>query len=420
MVPYKADTVWIISDREGQTEPVYETVQIGSNYCSQTIAIAPNGSLVWYQDDKNLYVCGNVNDTTITGEDVNAQIARQADPAGFGYYNKVEIARIHERYDALSDTEKAKVTEYDKLLEIDKVLALDGKNAAERLNSGIAALPETVTLADKEMVQTLRGIYDKLSEDEKETIVGLDKLEAAEAAIAALETAQEIEALTADIAALPAADKLTSADAGQVKKLMAQYEALKEEDQAKVANSAVLLAASKRIAAIEKQMADAGQLIQDTLAGKEITLDSMESIKAVDDALNGLAESDLALITGIEQYLSPAKVDLVNLLIQRLGGMKITKDNAAEAEALIADITYLYGGVLEADLKYVKDYDKVAEAQAQLETLKQEHEKPEGGTDSDGKAEQPSTGEAFPVAVVWTFLTAGIAGSTLLLKRRRA
>lgn len=420
MVPYKADTVWIISDREGQTEPVYETVQIGSNYCSQTIAIAPNGSLVWYQDDKNLYVCGNVNDTTITGEDVNAQIARQADPAGFGYYNKVEIARIHERYDALSDTEKAKVTEYDKLLEIDKVLALDGKNAAERLNSGIAALPETVTLADKEMVQTLRGIYDKLSEDEKETIVGLDKLEAAEAAIAALETAQEIEALTADIAALPAADKLTSADAGQVKKLMAQYEALKEEDQAKVANSAVLLAASKRIAAIEKQMADAGQLIQDTLAGKEITLDSMESIKAVDDALNGLAESDLALITGIEQYLSPAKVDLVNLLIQRLSGMKITKDNAAEAEALIADITYLYGGVLEADLKYVKDYDKVAEAQAQLETLKQEPEKPEGGTDSDGKAEQPSTGEAFPVAVVWAFLTAGIAGSTLLLKRRRA
>ena len=87
--------------------------------------------MVWYQDDKNLYVCGNVNDTTITGEDVNAQIARQADPAGFGYYNKVEIARIHERYDALSDTEKAKVTEYDKLLEIDKVLALDGKNAAE-------------------------------------------------------------------------------------------------------------------------------------------------------------------------------------------------------------------------------------------------------------------------------------------------
>ena len=167
-------------------------------------------------------------------------------------------------------------------------------------------------------------------------------------------------------------------------------------------------------------MADAGQLIQDTLAGKEITLDSMESIKAVDDALNGLAESDLALITGIEQYLSPAKVDLVNLLIQRLGGMKITKDNAAEAEALIADITYLYGGVLEADLKYVKDYDKVAEAQAQLETLKQEPEKPEGGTDSDGKAEQPSTGEAFPVAVVWAFLTAGIAGSALLLKRRRA
>lgn len=54
MVPYNCNTdenFWIISDKQGQTEPDYETAKtVGNNYCSQTVAVAPNGYLVWYQD----------------------------------------------------------------------------------------------------------------------------------------------------------------------------------------------------------------------------------------------------------------------------------------------------------------------------------------------------------------------------------
>ncbi len=418
MVPYNCNTdenFWIISDKQGQTEPDYETAKtVGNNYCSQTVAVAPNGYLVWYQDDGYLYVYGREDDAPVTGEDVNAQIARLADPADFGYYNKVEIARIHERYDALSDAEKEKVTEYEKLLEIDKVMLLDGKNAVERLNSGIAALPDTITLDNKDTVLTLRSIYNKLSEDERQAVVGMDKLESAEAAIAALETEQAITALVGNINALPSIDKLTSADGGNVKKLMEQYEPLKQDDREKVTNSALLLAAFERITAIEKQMADVEAMIKEKLEGVTVTLDTKEDIQAIDKAMEGLASTDVAKITAVEQFLSPAKVDLVNLMLKELveDGQTVTatQENKEALQALLDEINQYYTGIPEADKKYVEGYEAVATVQAAIDALE------EKDSDLNGGKPAPETGDHLPTAALLLVLA---AGSTLLINRKR-
>lgn len=416
--PYNCNTdenFWIISDKQGQTEPDYETAKtVGNNYCSQTVAVAPNGYLVWYQDDGYLYVYGREDDAPVTGEDVNAQIARLADPADFGYYNKVEIARIHERYDALSDAEKEKVTEYDKLLEIDKVMLLDGKNAVERLNSGIAALPDTITLDNKDTVLTLRSIYNKLSEDDRQAVAGLDKLESAEAAIAALETEQAITALVGNINALPSIDKLTSSDGGNVKKLMEQYETLKQDDREKVTNSALLLAAFERITAIEKQMADVEAMIKEKLEGVTVNLDTKEDIQAIDKAMEGLASTDVAKITAVEQFLSPAKVDLVNLMLKELveDGQTVTatQENKEALQALLDEINQYYTGIPEADKKYVEGYEAVATVQAAIDALE------EKDSDLNGGKPAPETGDHLPTAALLLVLA---AGSTLLINRKR-
>lgn len=237
-----------------------------------------------------MYVCGRKDSETasaITGEDVNAQIARQADPVDFGYYNKVEITRIEERYNALSDAEKTKVTEYGKLLEIKKVMQFDGTNAIERLNDGIAALPESVTLESKETVQTLFNVYNKLSDADKAKVIDADKLIAADNTIKRLETEQEIAALKQEIEALPAVHKLTSADGGTVKKLVSRYQALDEDGRKKADASGALLAAEARIAAIEKQMSDVQALIKEKLEGQKVTLDSAADLKAIDQAMEG-------------------------------------------------------------------------------------------------------------------------------------
>lgn len=66
LVPYapnKQDKseLWIISDSRGQTEPKYEVVEgIGQKqYCSQSVAIAADGSLLWYNDAGRLYCYEN-------------------------------------------------------------------------------------------------------------------------------------------------------------------------------------------------------------------------------------------------------------------------------------------------------------------------------------------------------------------------
>lgn len=67
MVPYApvADEsqLWIIKDAAGQTKADYQVISgIGhAQYCSQTIAVADNGSLLWYNDAGYLYCYGKAD-----------------------------------------------------------------------------------------------------------------------------------------------------------------------------------------------------------------------------------------------------------------------------------------------------------------------------------------------------------------------
>lgn len=68
MVPFTPNAagnseIWIISDSQGQTEAKYEIVDnIGvSEYCSQSMIVAHDGSLVWYNDAARLYCYENVS-----------------------------------------------------------------------------------------------------------------------------------------------------------------------------------------------------------------------------------------------------------------------------------------------------------------------------------------------------------------------
>lgn len=68
MVPYQPNDqnhseLWILTDRQGQTTPQYEIVDnIGHRqFCSQSIAIAQDGSLIWYNDAARLYCYENTH-----------------------------------------------------------------------------------------------------------------------------------------------------------------------------------------------------------------------------------------------------------------------------------------------------------------------------------------------------------------------
>lgn len=135
--------------------------------------------------------------------------------------------------------------------------------AVERLNSGIAALPDTITLDNKDTVLTLRSIYNKLSGRRPAGSGGPGQAGiGGRLRLQRWKPNRPLPHWWGNINALPSIDKLTSSDGGNVKKLMEQYETLKQDDREKVTNSALLLAAFERITAIEKQMADVEAMIK--------------------------------------------------------------------------------------------------------------------------------------------------------------
>lgn len=404
VVPYKCtdkQNFWILTDREGQTEPSYEAFTVSStadssNFCSQTVAVAPNGYLVWYQDDKNLYICGRKDAQTasaVTAEDVDRQIARLAAGNGVKYYNLVEIDRVIERYNALSMEEQVKVKEYDKLVGIlQSIEAVD-------LNAQIAALPEKITQADREAVQVLMNAYNKLSGGAKKQITNADKLLAAAEAIRDLDEAELVEALNKDIAAMPELYTLTSSDQGAVNALISRYESLSDKAKKNVVGADKLLAAQEKVNAIVKQMNDAGKLILEKLSGQKVTRETAKDLKEINQALEGLAASDLQKITEIEQYVSPAKVDLVNLLMEKLMAEKVNKDNVNQMKEWIADAEQFYQEIIEADRKYVKNYDKLPEIKEAVEAFKEVPAvKPQ--------PENPKTGDTAALLLVLAVMSA--------------
>lgn len=66
MLPYEPDAdgnseLWIISDREGQTKAKYEVIDYEKEgeYCSQSVVVAKDGTLIWYTDGGYLYCFEN-------------------------------------------------------------------------------------------------------------------------------------------------------------------------------------------------------------------------------------------------------------------------------------------------------------------------------------------------------------------------
>ena len=129
------------------------------------------------------------------------------------------------------------------------------KAAPVSVNEQIAALPETVTLADKAAVLACKGAYEALTETQRAVVVGYDKVTAALARIEELERAASeddllVANLMADIDAIPA--KVTAADKDSVLALKARYEALNEELQARITNYSKVTEALAAIEKIEK------------------------------------------------------------------------------------------------------------------------------------------------------------------------
>jgi|GEM_PF-3444954 len=201
--------------------------------------------------------------------------------------DKEAIEEAIAAYDALPDKEKAKIdpSVVAKLEAAESALeVLEASKTIEDLPSA-----DQITLDDKEEIIAAREAYEALSDEEKAKVnPGLvEKLEAAESALEVLEASKTIEDL-------PSADQITLADKEEIIAAREAYEALSDEEKAKVNPGLVgkLEAAESALEVLE-----ASKTIEDLPSADQITIDDKDKVMAAKEAYDALSEEEKAKVS---------------------------------------------------------------------------------------------------------------------------
>ena len=187
------------------------------------------------------------------------------------------------------------------------------------VNKAIAALPETITSANKAEVEAAQALYDALSDAKKASIkdVTKAKLAAAQLALGGETDQAAADVVIAQIEALPLAEAITLADQGNVQAARTAYVALSEAQKALVSNLAKLTAAEARILALGggSDQAAADVVIAQIEAlplAEAVTLADQSSVQAARTAFDALSEAQKALVSNLTK-LTAAEARIAEL-----------------------------------------------------------------------------------------------------------
>ena len=223
--------------------------------------------------------------------------------------NGLSISRA--AYEALSETSKQNVTNYQKLLDAEAGVASFKKTAD--LSVKIAALPSVyrATLEDVEQIKSAQEIYESLTQEEKDrlTVNEYNKLMALIEKIDGLNQAAA-DKVIADIAAIGPINEITLESAKQIQKARAGYDALNKYAQyivecAEPVSYYTLLEAEAKLkelqdAAAEQERIDkAAAAAVDSLVDEigDVTLDSKQAIETARAAYDNLTPTQKTYVT---------------------------------------------------------------------------------------------------------------------------
>ena len=210
----------------------------------------------------------------------------------------IEAAR--EAYDALTDTQKELVKNYEKLTAAEEAYAAMVDAAAAKAAEDLIDAIGEVTLESGDAIEAAREAYDALTDTQKELVKNYEKLTAAEEAYAAM----------VDAAAAKAAEDLIDAigevtvDSGDaIKAARAAYDALTDTQKELVKNYEKLTAAEEAYTALVD--AAAAKAVDDLIdAIGEVTVDSGDAIKAARAAYDALTDTQKELVKNYEKLLA--------------------------------------------------------------------------------------------------------------------
>lgn len=329
-------------------------------------------------DDGSAYVMGLIDKYCVKVESYNYKSME----------NGLSITRA--AYEALSDTSKQNVTNYQKLLDAEAGVASFKKTAD--LSVKIAALPSVyrATLEDVEPIKSVQEIYESLTQEEKDrlTVNEYNKLMALIEKIDRLNQAAA-DKVIADIAAIGPIDEITLESAKQIQKARAGYDALNKYAQyiveyAKPVNYYTLLDAEVKLkelqdAAAEQERIDrAAAAAVDNLidAIGEVTLKSKQAIETARAAYDNLTPTQKTYVTKLDT-LTAAEAAYKALVDQKAADDVMEKINeigevTLDSKTAIEAARAAYDALTNDQKPLVENYNVLTAAEAELARLEAE------------------------------------------------
>lgn len=329
-------------------------------------------------DDGSAYVMGLIDKYCIKVESYN--------------YKSMEsgLSITRAAYEALSDTSKQNVTNYQKLLDAEAGVASFKKTAD--LSVKIAALPSVyrATLEDVEQIKSVQEIYESLTQEEKDrlTVNEYNKLMALIEKIDGLNQAAA-DKVIADIAAIGPIDEITLESAKQIQKARAGYDALNKYAQyivecAEPVNYYTLLDAEAKLkelqdAAAEQERIDrAAAAAVDSLIDEigDVTLDSKQAIETARAAYDNLTPTQKTYVTKLNT-LTAAEAAYKNLVDQKAADDVMEKINeigevTLDSKTAIEAARAAYNALTPDQKPLVENYNVLTDAEAELARLEAE------------------------------------------------
>ena len=299
-------------------------------------------------------------------------------PSNITLKDKGAVQSARNAYDALSSSDKKKVTNYSKLTAAESRIAQLEKEerdraAANKVIALINDLPATITLNAKQDVSNARNAYNALTGDQKKLVTNYDRLTKAEAAIKQLEQNEkdraEANKVVSLINNLPNPITLDSKDA--VSAARNAYNMLTASQKGYVTNYSKLQAAENRISELEAEARDQAKVNAVITAinaiPDSVTLNDKGTVESARDLYNALPDNLKSKVVNYNDLMN-AEARIAALEAQEAAN----KADKAAAEKVIALIETIPENVTLSDKDIVESvrsaYDALTDTQKALVT----------------------------------------------------
>lgn len=319
------------------------------------------------------------------------------------------------------DAETNKLTAEQKEQQLLILLNLSKANLADTVVAHIKALPDTdsLTLKDKDTVDTLAKIYDTMTSDTQSLISKEDseKLDQARQKIADLVLIQK-DKDTAKVVAdqvknLP--DTITADNAKDVYKAEEAYNKLTDR-QKDYAGQETKTKLEEAVKAADKATADKVQKAIDNLP-KDVTLNDKSQIEQVRKMYNALSNE-------AKKQVDTARLNKEEAAIRKLEKEKSDYEEAKKVETLINSLPkHVTSKNRQGVMKIYERYNRLSPSAKQKlskSTLAKLYSAMKQANVSEtAKGDHPKTGDSTATGMTTAALLAGIAGLGILLERKK-